>query len=183
MTFISLFSFSLYLIRFNTNNKRHFLNNGDWKELQIRKKANIYSILLILKSSRKNQHFKKLWLRHLRLEIFLTFSWGFWFFEAHFLTTIFLMKKELFVYMTASASHVRSKDVENLIFRHNRTFRYTCMYKQTCWQSSGIIIILCKYYIRYTDRLLDMFFLVLAVILSELHENPRRKDWVTEKST
>ena len=54
-----------------------------------------------------------------------------------------------------------------------------------CWQSSGIIIklqILCSYLI-YTDRLLDVFFLLLAVILSELHENPRRKVWVTEKST
>ena len=52
-----------------------------------------------------------------------------------------------------------------------------------CWQSSGIIIklqILCSYLI-YTDRLLDVFFLLLAVILLELHENPRRKDWVTEK--
>ena len=28
-----------------------------------------------------------------------------------------------------------------------------------------------------------MFFLLLAVILSGLHENPERKDWVTEKST
>ena len=38
-------------------------------------------------------------------------------------------------------------------------------------------------YLKYTDRLLDMFFLLLAVILSELYENPRRKNWVTEKST
>ena len=55
------------------------------------------------------------------------------------------------------------------------------------WQSSGIIIFLCKYYIVISDTLvgsfLDMLFLLLAVILSELHEKPRRKDWVTEKST
>ena len=29
---------------------------------------------------------------------------------------------------------------------------------------------------------LDVLFLLLAVILSELHEKPRRNDWVTEKS-
>ena len=55
------------------------------------------------------------------------------------------------------------------------------------WQSSGIIIFLCKYYIVISDTLvgsfLDVLFLLLAVILSELHEKPRRKDWVTEKST
>ena len=55
-------------------------------------------------------------------------------------------------------------------------------------QSSGIIISLCIYYIVILDTLggsfLDVFFLLLAVILSELHEKPRRnKDWVTEQST
>ena len=38
-------------------------------------------------------------------------------------------------------------------------------------------------YLKCTDRLLDVLFLLLAVILSELHENSRWKDWVTEKST
>ena len=55
------------------------------------------------------------------------------------------------------------------------------------WQSSGILIFLCKYYIVISDTLvysfLDALFLLLAVILSEVHEKPRRKDWVTEKST
>ena len=32
LTFISLFSLIFYLIRFNTNSKRHFLNNGETKE-------------------------------------------------------------------------------------------------------------------------------------------------------
>ena len=52
------------------------------------------------------------------------------------------------------------------------------------WQSSGIINNLCKYIIviSYTDRLLDAVFLLLAVMLSGLHENPGRKDSVTEKS-
>ena len=31
LTFISLFSLILYLVRFNNYNKRHFLNNGDRK--------------------------------------------------------------------------------------------------------------------------------------------------------
>ena len=47
---------------------------------------------------------------------------------------------------------------------------------------------MCKYYIVISDTLvgsfLDVLFLLLAVIVSELHEKPRRnKDWVTEKST
>ena len=54
------------------------------------------------------------------------------------------------------------------------------------WQSSGIIIFLCKYYIIISGTLvgsfLDVLFLLLVVIL-ELHEKPKRKDWVTEKST
>ena len=36
-------------------------------------------------------------------------------------------------------------------------------------------------YLRYTDRFLNVFFLLLVVILLELPENPRRKDWVTEE--
>ena len=48
-----------------------------------------------------------------------------------------------------------------------------------CSQSSGIIKFLCKHYM--VIRLLDVVFLLLAVImehaviLPELHENPRRK--------
>ena len=53
------------------------------------------------------------------------------------------------------------------------------------WQSSGILIFLHKYCIVISDAmvysLLDALFLLLSVILSELHEEPRRKDWVTEK--
>ena len=56
------------------------------------------------------------------------------------------------------------------------------------WQSSRIIIFLRKYYIVISDALvdfvLDVLFLLLAVILSELYGKPRRnKDRVTEKST
>ena len=56
------------------------------------------------------------------------------------------------------------------------------------WQSSGVKIFLCNYYIVISDTVVDSFldvlFFLLAVILSELHEKSRRnKDWVTEKST
>ena len=78
-------------------------------------------------------------------------------------------------YMTASAYHFISKEVENHIFKHN--FVYT---KNPHRQSSGIIIFLCKYYIVTSDALvgsfLDMLFLLSATILSEFHEKPRRKD-------
>ena len=52
------------------------------------------------------------------------------------------------------------------------------------WRRSEIIMILCKIrysHLRYTDRLLDVLFLLLAVVLSELHENTREKNWITEK--
>ena len=49
------------------------------------------------------------------------------------------------------------------------------------------LIILCKYKIVVSDTLVDSFldelFSLFAVMLSGLHEKPRRnKDWVTEKS-
>ena len=60
------------------------------------------------------------------------------------------------------------------------------MYKQFIltkqWNYNNFVQILYSY-LRYTDRLLDEFFLLVAVILSNHHENPRRKDLVTEKST
>ena len=33
-------------------------------------------------------------------------------------------------------------------------------------------------YLRYTDKLLDVSFLLLAVILSQSHEKPRREDFM-----
>ena len=81
--------------------------------------------------------------------------------------------------MTASAYRVTSKEVENRVFKHNRIFRHTSMYKQPKltkqWNYNNFVQILYTY-LRYTDKLLDAFFLLLAVILSELYENPRRKD-------
>ena len=94
--------------------------------------------------------------------------------------------KIFFPYMAASAYHVISTKVENHIFKHDWIFRHVFL-NNPLWQSSGILIFLCKYYIVVSDTLigssLDVLFLLLDVILSELIEKPRRKDWVTEKST
>ena len=90
--------------------------------------------------------------------------------------------------MAAAAYHVESKEVKNHILIHNWIFRHTCCINNPHWQISGIIIFLCKHYIVTSDTMvasfLDVLFLLLAVILSWLHEKSRRnKDWVTEKST
>ena len=87
-----------------------------------------------------------------------------------------------------STYRVVSKEVKNYILRRNRIFRHTFCINNSHWQSGGIIIFLCKYFIIISDILVGTFlyvlFLLLAVILSGLLEKPRRnKDWVTEKST
>ena len=90
--------------------------------------------------------------------------------------------------MAASAYHVLLKEVKSHILIHNWIFRHTCCINNPHWQISGITIFLCEHYIvtSYTlaGSFLDVLFLLLAVILSGLHEKPRRnKDWVTEKGT
>ena len=90
--------------------------------------------------------------------------------------------------MAALAYHVISKEVKNNILIHNWIFRHTCCINNPHWQISGIIIFLCKHYIATSDTLvgffLDVLFLLVAVILSGLHEKPRsNKDWVTEKGS
>ena len=80
--------------------------------------------------------------------------------------------------------HFILKEKENCIFGNNCIFRHTSMYKQTKltkqWNYNIFVQILYSY-LRYTDRLLNVFFSSLAVILSEFHEKPRKKDRVTEK--
>ena len=71
--------------------------------------------------------------------------------------------------MVALAYSVILKEVENRIFRHNRI---THMY---LW-GYNILMQILHSYLRYTDRPLNMFSLLLAVILSGFHEKPRRKD-------
>ena len=41
-----------------------------------------------------------------------------------------IRERQFFVYMAASAYQGTSKEVENRIFRNNRIFSHTCMYKQ-----------------------------------------------------
>ena len=65
--------------------------------------------------------------------------------------------------------------------------------KNPHWQSSEIMIFFCKYDVVISDiydvvildilvgSFLDVLYCLLAVILSELHEKPRRRNWVTEK--
>ena len=78
------------------------------------------------------------------------------------------------------------KEVINHIFRRNWIFRHTICINNSHWQSGGIIILLCKYFIAISDIMvgtfMDVLFLLLAVILPGLLEKPRRnKDWVPEK--
>ena len=89
--------------------------------------------------------------------------------------------------MAASAYHILSKEAENNIVRHNWVFRHACCTNNLHWESSGIIMFLCKYIVTLdtlVDCFLDVLFLLLVIILSGLHEKPRRnKDWVTDKIT
>ena len=82
--------------------------------------------------------------------------------------------------MAASACHVISTEVENHIFKHNYIFRYLRIYKQPTLTTVESMIFLCKYFLvisdTQVDSFLDVLFLLLAVILPELHEKPRRKD-------
>ena len=81
---------------------------------------------------------------------------------------LFAQKIDRRRFKAASTYRVISKEVENRVFRHSRIFRHTCI-NNSYWQRSGII------------RVLDVIFLLLAVIWSELHENPRRKGSVTKE--
>ena len=89
--------------------------------------------------------------------------------------------ERFFVYMAASAYHEISKEAENCVLRYNCIFRCTSIYTQPMltkqWNYNNFLQILYSY-LRYTDRLLDVLFLLPAVILSELHENQLEKtEW------
>ena len=47
------------------------------------------------------------------------------------------IKRRFSKYMAARTYHVISKEVENIVFRHNRIFRHTCMYKQPILTNSS----------------------------------------------
>ena len=90
--------------------------------------------------------------------------------------------------MAASVYQVIPKEVEDCIFRQIEFLDTHICINNPHWQHSGIIIIFCKYFIVILGTLrvsfLDVLFLLLAVIVSELYEKQRRnKDWATEEST
>ena len=62
--------------------------------------------------------------------------------------------------------------------------RHVCINKPH-WQSREILIFLSKYCIVISDTLvgpfLDVLFVLLSVILSELHEKPRKKNELQQK--
>ena len=94
-------------------------------------------------------------------------------------------KRRFFVKVPALPYQVISKEVENRIFRHNHTFRQICMCT-TPIDNKVVELYFCANiysYFRYIGSLSWMIFLLLIVILSGLHEKPRRKDWVPKKST
>ena len=81
--------------------------------------------------------------------------------------------------MAASTYPDISKEVEIHIFRYNCIFRNAFMYKQpilTKWWNDNTFVQILYNCLRYTDGLLHVFFLLFAVMLSELHEEPRQKD-------
>ena len=85
-------------------------------------------------------------------------------------------RKEDFGYVAASAYHLISKEVENRIFKQKSIFRHTCMYKQPIlikYRNYNILVQILYSYLRNTDRLLHVFFLLLAVTLSGLYRKAR----------
>ena len=83
------------------------------------------------------------------------------------ITNYRMRKKKIFcIYGCFSVSRY-IKEGRKRIFRHNRIFRHICMYKQLIltksWNYNIFMQILYSYLI-YTDRLFDVFFLLLAVL-------------------
>ena len=84
-----------------------------------------------------------------------------------------MRERRFFVYMAASVYYFISKEVQNRIFRHTRIFSLIYMYKQPILakqQNHNIFVQILHSQLRCTDMLLEVFFLLLAVILSELHK-------------
>ena len=119
--------------------------------------------------------------RHIHLGEWSHFS------QSYFVTSLVLFTKNIklwnerkegfFVYMAASLDHVLSKEVGNRIFRHN--FRHSCKYKQPMLTKHWNYIIFVQIFhssLSYINRLLDVFYFLVTVTLSEFHDKPRRKD-------
>ena len=79
--------------------------------------------------------------------------------------------------MAASTYQIISKEVENQTLE-TIEFLDTRVYKQPTLSMLQTLIFLCKYYEVISDTLVCFFlyvlFLLMAVILSELYEKPRR---------
>ena len=83
------------------------------------------------------------------------------------LSTMEWKKRRFFVWMAASTYHLISKDVENHLVIRNSIFRDTSIYKQftlTKQWNYHIFVEILYSYLRYTVRLLDVFFLLLLAI-------------------
>ena len=95
-------------------------------------------------------------------------------------------EKKIFCICGCFSVSLTSKEVENHIFRYNCIFDTHEFFDNPHWEISGIKTLLFKYYSDISHALvgsfLNMLFLLLALILTELHEKLRKnKDWVTEK--
>ena len=78
--------------------------------------------------------------------------------------------------MAFSGYHVISKEIENPSLDTIEFLDTHGYINKGRGQSSCIIVFACKYYIAISNTLTCMFFLLLAVILSELLQKPGRKD-------
>ena len=87
--------------------------------------------------------------------------------------------------MAAWTYHVISTEVENHILKHDWLITHLCMHKQPTLTKQWKYFCANISYIVISDTLvasfLDVFFLTLALIFSEFHVNPWRKDSVSEK--
>ena len=87
--------------------------------------------------------------------------------------------------MAAWTYHVISKKVENHILKHDWLITHLCMHKQPTLTKQWKYFFANISYVVIPDTLvasfLDVFFLTLALIFSEFHVNPWRKDSVSEK--
>ena len=87
--------------------------------------------------------------------------------------------KRYFTYMAASAYQVISTEIEIHIFKHDWIFRHLYAFMNILlWQSSGILIFLCKYYIVVSDTLVGIF---LRCALFVARCNTIRTSWENQK--
>ena len=88
-------------------------------------------------------------------------------------------RKEDFLYTWLLQRITLYQGRKKIAYLDTIAFLATRIYKQpilTKWWNNNIFVQILNSYLKYPDRLLDVFFLLFAVILSELREKPRRKD-------